>query len=111
MVWSFSNPNLCFTTNDVSLNSMDGSSNKFGDFTPLQNANQWYHFLTINTVSETKLYVNANLLGEATYASPETRNFTIGKGGYTFKGLIDDVRIDDRPLSLAEVQTLYNLGQ
>ena len=111
MVWSFSNPNLAFDSSAVSLNSMDSSANKFADFSALQFANQWLHFVTVNTSSQTELYLNAASIGTANYVSPSTNNFVIGKGGYTLNGIVDEVRIYDRALSNTEIQTLYNLGQ
>ena len=62
------------------------------------------------------LYINGELVGSD--VTPETisdaNNFYVGRwngDARLFKGLIDDVRIYDRALSAAEVQTLYNLGQ
>ena len=99
MVWSFSNPNLSFTASNVSLNSFDGSGNKFADFNTLEYAGQWLHFVTINTTGQTELFLNAQSLGTANYVSPEENIFVIGRSGYSLKGMVDEVRIYDRALS------------
>lgn len=45
-----------FTASDFSLNSFDGSGYKFADFNTLEYAEQWLHFVTINTTGQTGLF-------------------------------------------------------
>ena len=118
MLWCFGNqssgPDLFFSHNKICLNTWDSDANLFGNF--LVEANKWYNFSTIISSVETKLYVDGTLLGTANYRSIAEKNFYIsmkeqGQGDYAWNGSIDDVRIYDRVLSVAEVQALYNMGQ
>ena len=84
--------------------------------------NTWYFVAgTIEKISPQrralKLFVNGDLVAEVT--TDETVNYpteqmwmTIGavdEGTWqNFEGMIDDVRVYDRPLSLPEIKALYN---
>jgi len=80
--------------------------------------NTWYHVAAVYNAATATLdiYVNGLLdngvLRGAIPSSqaPTTLNVNIGRrsGGYYFKGLIDEVRIYNRALSQAEIQTIMN---
>jgi hypothetical protein len=81
--------------------------------------NAWYHVAAVydSTSLTMKIYVNG-VLDNGTFLGtvpgsqslPAGINVNIGRrsNGYYFKGLIDDVRIYNRALSLSEVQTDMN---
>lgn len=59
-----------------------------------------------------KLYMNGNLVNTATgvaMGNPTAGYLCIGgsSNGYAFNGIIDEVRIYNRALSLVEIQGLY----
>ncbi len=60
----------------------------------------------------TKLYINGVMVSSKTYVPGSitsiSGNPVIGAGNGYFNGLIDDVRIYNRPLSAAEIQAMYN---
>tara|TARA_A100001015_G_scaffold318490_1_gene438540 strand:+ start:89 stop:1342 length:1254 start_codon:yes stop_codon:yes gene_type:complete len=107
-----------FLTNSGDGNDWYLQSNDFSNgFLAL---NQWYFVLTTHSSQTANLYIDG-LLDKTlnlNSAKGSNSNFTsigakfIGNvsSGH-FDGLIDDVRIYDRALSVAEVQALYNLGQ
>lgn len=78
---------------------------------------QWTHLVgTYSSASkELKLYVQGVLVGTTPYSTPwdTRRGLQIGAGSYSgqtasyFPGAIDDVRIFDKPISEAEVTSLY----
>ncbi|MFD7491899.1 LamG-like jellyroll fold domain-containing protein [Streptomyces sp. NPDC059832] len=78
---------------------------------------QWTHLVgTYSSASkELKLYVQGVLVGTTPYSTPwdARRGLQIGAGSYSgqtasyFPGAIDDVRIFDKPISEAEVTSLY----
>ncbi|MFF2962127.1 LamG-like jellyroll fold domain-containing protein [Streptomyces sp. NPDC057963] len=81
-------------------------------------AGKWTHLVgTYSSASkELKLYVQGVLVGTALHSTPwdARRGLQIGAGSYSgrpgsfFPGAIDDVRIFDKPVSAAEVTSLYN---
>lgn len=81
----------------------------------------WNHYVTSTTYNgssiTTILYINNVYVGETTTASPTfaTWNLYMGANHYgaavsnnNFKGVMDDVRIYSKSLSLAEISSLYN---
>ncbi|MFI9628751.1 LamG-like jellyroll fold domain-containing protein [Streptomyces sp. NPDC052042] len=81
-------------------------------------AGQWTHLVgTYSSASkELKLYVQGVLVGTTSYSTPwdARRGLRIGAGLYSgrsesfFPGAIDELRIYDKPISQAEVTSLYN---
>jgi hypothetical protein len=82
---------------------------------------QWYHVVgTWSTIAGTMdLYINTNNSHRSTCSTAAVsdsydlyigRDAHIGDSGYEFKGLIDEVGIWNRVLTLSEVQQLYNFG-
>ena len=78
------------------------------------NANQLYHVVGTYDGNNTRFYLNG--VEDATPASGSgnmtnnSANLEIGRrdDGYYFPGKIDDVRIYNRALSAADIQTIYN---
>jgi hypothetical protein len=76
----------------------------------------WYHVVAKFDGVTREIIVNNESKGTDTpvgHIVPNTNNFRIGStnGGEYFNGLIDDVRVYNRALTLAEIQALYNQGQ
>ena len=75
---------------------------------------QWYHIAGVWSSSATnnsKIYINGNLDSSGTIANTwsHTANIKIGnKGASYLSGKIDEVRVYNRALSLAEIQTDMN---
>ncbi len=94
------------------------------------NENQWYHFVAVVSENGNTGYLNGqemtrrhyNLGSDSTYSDffadvPVRKLLSIGYGRYgqeakffTYRGSIDDIRIYDRPLTAAEVKTLWQMG-
>ena len=80
----------------------------------LLNSNSWHFISAVGTPNELKLYVNGLLVAEKTANASGfnySTDFNIARKttyGYdNFKGKIDEVRIYNRALSGAEIQSLY----
>jgi len=80
----------------------------------------WYHFVAVydNNMKTHKLYIDGDLADQTTYAGvikQTTEVLCIGaygyNGGYYYKGIIDELRIYNRALSVSEIQQLYQAGQ
>ena len=77
-----------------------------------------YHAVILRSGSSVALYLDGNLISEINIPDIKTTNnpLLVGAGGtpydsgYSFNGIIDDLRIYNRALSTAEIQTLYELG-
>ena len=80
---------------------------------------QFYHATILRNGSSVALYLDGSLISEINVPDIRTTNnpLMIGAGGtpygsgYSFNGIIDDLRIYDRALSIEEIQALYELGQ
>jgi hypothetical protein len=83
--------------------------------------NQWVHIVGIVDASyqQMSVYVNGNLVGTAAYPSKSilTGNYPLRIGSFVnlsggdqagFNGIISDVRIYNRVLSVSEIQSLYS---
>ena len=80
----------------------------------------WMHIVGVNDVTTNNAYIYINGVAAANRGSrlPYTGrgNFTIGKqgeyagGAEYFQGALDDIRIYNRALSAAEIQSLYSNG-
>jgi len=77
--------------------------------------NTWTHIVATSDGSILRLYINGISIGNAngTLGPKNSVPLTIGTSGTcgSFGGLIDDVRIYNRALSVSEVQDLYNTNQ
>ncbi len=73
-------------------------------------SNVWYHVVMLRANGVTQFYVNGNQTANTESKSPiPATAFTIGSatGIRFFNGLIDDVQIYNRALSLPEIQAIY----
>jgi len=92
--------------------STDGVEYTFRSETPLE-AGKWIHVAMLRDDTAVKIYLDGVLVKEGTAdyeANEKGESLFIGyDGGFgypKFKGLLDDLRIYDRALSPAEIQTL-----
>lgn len=78
----------------------------------------WYHIVATYTQSSgaTNIYLNGVLLGTGTASTTNpnnAHNFSIGmyeSGASVFDGLIDEVAVHSKALSIGEVRALYGYG-
>jgi hypothetical protein len=73
----------------------------------------WYHVAFVMRTGITTMYLNGNLYGSGTYPNEftisEVRISSTGQyTGHAFCGSVDDLRIFDRALTSAQVQSIYN---
>ena len=81
---------------------------------PAVNVDEWEHIAGVYTDGKQKFYVNGELVGEIDSALSlnTAQNLLIGAGAnekdhnFFFKGMIDEVRIYDRELSLDEITSV-----
>ena len=76
----------------------------------------WHHVAVSASASTVILYVDGAQAGSSgrstitTGDNPLRFGFTTAYGGWALNGRIDEVEFFDRPLTLAEVQSIYNAG-
>lgn len=79
---------------------------------------KWYHIVGIINENEISLYINGDLVDKMSFAGSlinTSAPIVIGKASYTskptryFNGIIDELRIYNRTLSINEITKLYNL--
>jgi Concanavalin A-like lectin/glucanases superfamily/Protein of unknown function (DUF1565) len=77
--------------------------------------NRWHHVVGTYDGSKLNLYIDgvagASVAATGNIADSSARSLNIGRfseGGFSFKGVIDDVQIYNRALSSTEIQQLYN---
>jgi hypothetical protein len=76
-------------------------------------ANVWYHVVATRANGTMKIYVNAAKEGETAYTNAQYFYPDLYLGGHStfnrwyFNGALDDLRIYNRALSDAEIQTIY----
>ena len=99
------------------LNSVSNGSQVIGTIPFSPTINTWYHIALTKNGSTYTIYVNGNVLSEATsiQAIPATSTgppLTLGQaeGGYNLNGSLDEVSIYNRALSDSEIQAIYNAG-
>jgi prepilin-type N-terminal cleavage/methylation domain-containing protein len=81
-------------------------------------AGDWHHIGVVRTGTTMTIYLDGVVIRTATWSNGAVSgNGHLNIGGdrtgtssYVFKGLIDDLRIYDRAITPAEMQTLYALG-
>jgi hypothetical protein len=87
------------------------------DISDTLNFNEWYMIVSTLKDDTVKVYVNGVFIGEGTLTGPiepDTKPLEIGRDvpGITevFNGKIDDIRIYNRTLTQAEIDSLFNEG-
>ena len=95
-------------------------------FTAATDMGKWRHLVVTwdgsSTASNVHIYKDgvelgygAQIDGVGTFSSDAARSFTIGGGdgttGVLSDGVIDDVRVYNRTLSVSEIRRLYNMGR
>lgn len=75
------------------------------------NTDQWNHVVLVQNSGNYTFYINGNLDASGT-GGVSFSPYIIGHNqwGETFAGLIDDMRVYNRPLDAGEISQLYNLG-
>jgi hypothetical protein len=115
--WEFkTTPDTGHETFGMQVSGTSGASQRYS--TTVRSLNTWYHVAGVYdaTAGTLNLYVNGvldngNLLGAVPPAQlNQAVNVNIGRrtGGYYFNGIIDELRIYNRALSPAEIQTDMN---
>lgn len=77
--------------------------------------NQWEHYVFSSSENGMKVYLNGDLIESSAYSSrftPQDASLLIGglangTDHYFFSGLIDDIRVYDRELTISDVRKLY----
>lgn len=107
------------STNSANFEVYRNSSYRYLRPTNFWQANQWVHAVaTVDAGGVMKLYRGGSLFDTKTDGwTPNVLTRTkqyIGRGAssdISFNGLMDDIRIYDRALTVAQAQALYQLGQ
>jgi len=102
----------CYTSGNRLQALYGGVTFLDGGFT-FTNTNQWYHVAMVRESGTLKFYVNGVQTPNTYTNTPLTpTQFRIGSqnGVRFFKGFIDEPAIYGRPLSPAEIQSLYDAG-
>jgi len=109
--WSYNQWGFRFLVHGV------GWTGEFHGDTQLQN-DVWYHVAVTYDGDKVKLYLNGNPDGEYPQTGTiETGNYPfylahgVGAGQHYFGGVIDEVRVYNRALTLEEIRYEYNLGR
>ena len=93
-----------------------GKSNWY-DETSFKVDTAWHHYAIIWTGSLMSIYVDTRLQGAKKGSSVAGGKYYIGamqlptRSGYQWDGLIDEFAIFDRPLAIAEIKKIYDLGR
>lgn len=106
-------PDLWFINDSIYLNIWDSYANPFCKIPKDIVDGKFHHFTTVLTSGvDAKLYIDGILCGIATYRNPTYTSLKISTNGasYQWNGLIDEVAIWNRSLTLAEVKELYLRG-
>lgn len=119
MLFSLNNgggPDLYMTTGIVCWNTGDSSSNPFKNGStncPIPSLNTWhlYTVLSNKELGIVELYIDGNYKGKAVYKNTTSDkliigNYNVNKDGYYWRGKINDFRVYDHILSVAEIQEL-----
>jgi hypothetical protein len=79
----------------------------------------WYHVVATCTTTTNKLYVNGSLVASTTHSGADKSWKTFSMGGWPLSGayefpvnaVVDDVKVWDSELSIAQVKSVYNNNQ
>ncbi|MBI5100222.1 MAG: laminin G domain-containing protein [Nitrospirae bacterium] len=106
---------LRFDNSTISVVGVNGWSVNFWS-NPSVTVGAWHHIALAATGSSITLYIDGAVSASnpRSAISSTVSPFRIGDnpdyGGSAFNGLVDEVEIFDRALSLAEIQAIYNAG-
>jgi len=91
---------------------------EFGDLSAVLKNNDWHHFALVRNGVKAYTYINGKLMNEARRCSGvDIANDTplsignspcVGKGARRFEGVIDELRVYEKPLSHQEIMDLYS---
>jgi glucose/arabinose dehydrogenase len=107
------------TGNRISSGFANGGCREHASTTPTVPVNQWSHLAAVfdDTANTYTLYLNGTAIStqsETRAPNPTTQALVFGQTGYgggeRWRGLIDDLRIYNRALTTAEIQTDMNNG-
>ncbi|MDD5433241.1 MAG: prepilin-type N-terminal cleavage/methylation domain-containing protein [Candidatus Pacebacteria bacterium] len=108
-------PDLLFRGNQIFWNTNKDSDNDFQAGTTYYIDANWHHFAVVADYEDdsTKIFIDGNFAGQASYQDPSITNGTItigmaGSGGGNFPGIIDDVKIYNEVLDQAKIQQYYS---
>lgn len=95
-----------------------GSQGAFSNSHPVPSSNVWNHFAYVRSGASMTIYINgvsySNVLGgDGTAIQPNTSDITFGMGGSPGAITLQDLRVYNRALTVAEVQALagYHMVQ
>jgi len=92
------------------------NASEFNQSYAFSDTSSWHHAVVTYDGTDMKLYLDNSVVINEPYTTLldfDGLKFIIGayySTGYTFDGLMDEVRIYDKALSVAEVSTIYNSG-
>jgi glucose/arabinose dehydrogenase len=103
------------TSNKIASGFRNGSCREYVSNTPTIPLNQWSHLAAVfdDSANTYKLYLNGALIStntETLAPVPNTQSLLFGDDGSSerWRGLLDDIRLYNRPLSASEIQTDMN---
>lgn len=108
------------TPNKLMLFSVDASADEISVATPISNYDgKWTHIVGVVSPTIAKMYINGAFIASSTNAAfggPRSGVSITSVGSRTgtsrfFDGLIDEVRIYNRALSVDEIRYLYDIGK
>jgi parallel beta-helix repeat protein len=108
--------------NQLMMLQPDGNSLYYGHYKNSPNANQLiangnWHFITVvydSAEGKVKLYIDASLNHQDSIGAPSTNDYPLvfgsRQGGYPWPGLIDEVAVYNKALTVDEIQQNYQIG-
>ena len=108
---------LCYFYDSIRLRDNDGLTHDFDLFSSTMNNNRWYHVVMVHNAATLKTtnYVDGVSLGDVTTGSTMYSDAGSTKIGntldpvtYNYKGLVDEVRVYNRALTVDEVKAIHN---
>ena len=115
----YTNINFCSIPVDTNHESFYGDGlQTYTPSTPVVTTNKWYHIVYVYNGDSAYLYINNILVETGINQTPftNTNDMFLGRydvsspSPYWLNGTLDDIRIYNRALDSAEVETLYHQG-
>ena len=108
---------LTYIMMSLVIGTSPGTQRQFSTPVGSFSLNQWYHVVGTYDGTTAQIYINGvSQLSSSTYTgalNPQANAFTLGKfsgGGYSFKGLLDEVRVYNKNLTISQIQENYLAG-